>query len=98
MIRYLPAKGTAGLARTADKIDSRSPSPPARTTAVTRFTRSMLHRKRKDETRRQPQVVLKRAAAPEASAESFQFRRMDARRYPREREPTLGRGALHVGI
>src|SRR6188474_662286 len=39
MIRYLPANGTAGLARRADKIERRSPSPPASTTASTRFTR-----------------------------------------------------------
>ena len=39
MIRYLPAKGTAGLARMLERIDRRSPSPPARTTARTRFTR-----------------------------------------------------------
>ena len=34
----LAGEGTAGLARTADRIDRRSPSPPARTTAKTRFT------------------------------------------------------------
>ena len=33
MIRYLPAKGTAGLARMPERSDRRSPSPPARTTA-----------------------------------------------------------------
>src|SRR6187399_891792 len=38
MIRYLPANGTAGLARTPERMDSRSPSPPARTSARTRFT------------------------------------------------------------
>ena len=38
MIRYLPPKGTAGLARMLERIDSRSPSPPARMTARTRFT------------------------------------------------------------
>src|SRR6476619_6153877 len=38
MIRYLPANGTAGLARTPDRMDRRSPSPPARTIAVTCFT------------------------------------------------------------
>src|SRR3954453_11938062 len=38
MIRYLPPNGTAGLARTDDRIDSRSPSPPARMTAITGFT------------------------------------------------------------
>src|SRR4029450_10919518 len=37
MIRYLPPKGTAGLARTEDRIDSRSPSPPARMRAIVRF-------------------------------------------------------------
>ena len=37
MIRYLPAKGTAGLARTDDRIESRSPSPPARITAIVGF-------------------------------------------------------------
>src|SRR3990172_1270998 len=31
MIRYLPPNGTAGLARTDERIDSRSPSPPALT-------------------------------------------------------------------
>ena len=34
MIRYLPPNGTAGLARTDDRIESRSPSPPARITAI----------------------------------------------------------------
>src|SRR4051794_14731151 len=38
MIRYLPANGTAGLARTPERIERRSPSPPARTIAVTCFT------------------------------------------------------------
>src|SRR5215204_4257881 len=38
MIRYLPPKGTAGFARTDDRIESRSPSPPARITAITGFT------------------------------------------------------------
>ena len=35
MIRYLPPYGTAGLARCADRIDSRSPCPPARITTTT---------------------------------------------------------------
>ena len=39
MIRYLPPNGTAGFARTEDRIDSRSPSPPARTTAITGLTK-----------------------------------------------------------
>jgi hypothetical protein len=30
MMRYLPPKGTPGLARTSDRMLSRSPSPPAR--------------------------------------------------------------------
>ncbi len=38
MIRYLPPNGTAGLARTDDRIERRSPSPPARMTAMTGFT------------------------------------------------------------
>src|SRR5918994_1237184 len=38
MIRYLPPKGTAGLARFWDRIESRSPSPPARITAIVVFT------------------------------------------------------------
>src|SRR5215203_1517583 len=38
MIRYLPPNGTAGFARTDDRIESRSPSPPARITAITGFT------------------------------------------------------------
>ena len=37
MIRYLPPNGTAGLARTPERIDRRSPSPPARITAIVRF-------------------------------------------------------------
>src|SRR4051794_18120499 len=37
MIRYLPPNGTAGLARSADRIDRRSPSPPARMIAIVRF-------------------------------------------------------------
>jgi hypothetical protein len=37
MIRYLPPNGTAGLARTEERIDRRSPSPPARMTAMTGF-------------------------------------------------------------
>src|SRR3954463_4815317 len=37
MIRYLPPKGTAGFARTDDRIERRSPSPPARITAMTGF-------------------------------------------------------------
>ncbi len=37
MIRYLPPNGTAGLARTPDRMDRRSPSPPARITAIVRF-------------------------------------------------------------
>ena len=44
MIRYLPPNGTAGLARTEDRIERRSPSPPARITAMTGFTRSILRR------------------------------------------------------
>src|SRR3990172_2281294 len=40
MIRYLPPNGTAGLARTDERIESRSPSPPARTIANVRFTGS----------------------------------------------------------
>ena len=39
MMRYLPPKGTAGLARTPDRSERRSPSPPARTTANVRLTR-----------------------------------------------------------
>ena len=39
MIRYLPPNGTAGFARTEDRIDSRSPSPPARITAMTGLTK-----------------------------------------------------------
>src|SRR4051812_32108530 len=35
MIRYLPANGTAGLARLTDSTDRRSPCPPARMTATT---------------------------------------------------------------
>ena len=38
MIRYLPPNGTAGLARFYDRIESRSPSPPARITAIVFFT------------------------------------------------------------
>src|SRR3990170_855848 len=38
MIRYLPPKGTAGFARSCDRIDRRSPSPPARMIAIVRFT------------------------------------------------------------
>src|SRR6478752_9855631 len=44
MIRYLPPNGTAGFARSWDRIERRSPSPPARMTAIVRFTRSMLAR------------------------------------------------------
>src|SRR4051812_3829012 len=44
MIRYLPPNGTAGLARTWERIERRSPSPPARMTAIVRFTGSMLAR------------------------------------------------------
>ena len=44
MIRYLPPNGTAGLARSWERIERRSPSPPARITAIVRFTRSMLAR------------------------------------------------------
>ena len=39
MIRYLPPNGTAGLARSWERIERRSPSPPARITAIVRFTR-----------------------------------------------------------
>src|SRR4051812_16969813 len=39
MMRYLPPKGTAGFARTDDRIERRSPSPPASTTATVRFKR-----------------------------------------------------------
>src|SRR5678815_5611385 len=39
MIRYLPPNGTAGLARTDERIDRRSPSPPARMSASVHFTR-----------------------------------------------------------
>ena len=39
MIRYLPPNGTAGLARTDDRMERRSPSPPARTTAITGLTK-----------------------------------------------------------
>src|SRR5664280_1017084 len=35
MRRYLPPNGTAGFERIADRADSRSPAPPARTTART---------------------------------------------------------------
>ena len=52
MIRYLPPNGTAGFARTEDRIDSRSPSPPARITAMTGFTK------------RRPSVAALRASAP----------------------------------
>ena len=45
MIRYLPANGTAGLARTPDRIDRRSPSPPARTIAVTASRVDPTHRR-----------------------------------------------------
>src|SRR3954452_18703927 len=44
MIRYLPPKGTAGFARSWERIERRSPSPPARITAIVRFTRPMLAR------------------------------------------------------
>src|SRR5881392_3179239 len=44
MIRYLPPKGTAGFARTPERIERRSPSPPARITAIVRFTPRMLAR------------------------------------------------------
>src|SRR5688572_613913 len=44
MIRYLPPKGTAGLARSCDRMERRSPSPPARMMAIVRFTvRVRLH-------------------------------------------------------
>ena len=43
MMRYLPPNGTAGLARTPDRSERRSPSPPARTTASVRLTHPMLH-------------------------------------------------------
>src|SRR4029079_9158056 len=43
MIRYLPPKGTAGLARTEERIERRSPSPPARITAIVRFTVVLLN-------------------------------------------------------
>src|SRR4029078_3577528 len=43
MIRYLPPKGTAGLARTDERIERRSPSPPARITAIVRFTVVLLN-------------------------------------------------------
>ncbi len=39
MIRYLPPNGTAGFARTEDRIERRSPSPPARMTAITGLTK-----------------------------------------------------------
>ena len=44
MIRYLPPNGTAGLARTDERIDRRSPSPPARITAIVRFMGGCYHR------------------------------------------------------
>src|SRR3954452_24583527 len=44
MIRYLPPKGTAGFARSWERIERRSPSPPARITAIVRFTPRMLAR------------------------------------------------------
>src|SRR6188472_521602 len=37
MIRYLPPNWTDGLARNDERIDRRSPSPPARMTAMTGF-------------------------------------------------------------
>ena len=37
MMRYLPPNGTAGLARSDERIESLSPSPPARITARVRF-------------------------------------------------------------
>ena len=43
MIRYLPPNGTAGFARTDDRMDSRSPSPPARMSAIVRFTVALLN-------------------------------------------------------
>src|SRR5437667_3151309 len=39
MIRYLPPNGTPGLARTWDRIERRSPSPPARMSVSTDGTR-----------------------------------------------------------
>src|SRR3954471_4080493 len=44
MIRYLPPNGTAGFARSWERIERRSPSPPARITAIVRFTLRMLAR------------------------------------------------------
>src|SRR3954470_11139728 len=44
MIRYLPPNGTAGFARSCERIERRPPSPPPRITAIVRFTRSMLAR------------------------------------------------------
>src|ERR1035437_5515144 len=40
MIRYLPPKGTAGLARFSERIDRRAPSPPARIPARVGFMHS----------------------------------------------------------
>src|SRR3990172_4233198 len=37
-IRYFPPNGTAGFARCDERIERRSPSPPARMTAIVRFT------------------------------------------------------------
>src|SRR3954468_21748227 len=44
MIRYLPPNGTAGFARSCERIERRWPSPPARIPALLRFTRSLLAR------------------------------------------------------
>src|SRR2546423_6896282 len=44
MIGYFPPKGTAGFARTDDRIESRAPSPRARMTAIVRFTGPPLRR------------------------------------------------------
>ena len=52
MIRYFPPNGTPGFARSCDRIESRSPSPPARTRVriafdTGRFSHARPHRQRR---------------------------------------------------
>src|ERR1700752_2459038 len=66
MIRYLPPNGTAGLARSWERIERRSPSPPARITAIVRFTVRV--RARAPGTEHQRRVAIRVAGASATAA------------------------------
>src|SRR5919199_587619 len=92
MMRYLPANGTAGLARLDERTDSRSPCPPAITTATTLRMLSLSYGNRHHYREFQVEDLFHVSGST-----SFRVERGAASEIEHERAPAEGLGTVPFG-